>query len=149
MAIDETTERIIIEFLGKYEFDAMPWRVPFEAEAAQGIKPVDFMKKEYANVINDKQAELVDVIGPFDIIAVRNKNVYFFLVKKVENNMINFVSEDERETFLEAKKNKAKIYVMTNPYPEHLFKVYNVSRQSIKNMKINLNKCKEVDLSSL
>lgn len=150
MAIEDINERVIIEFLGKYEFDALPWRVPFEKEASENISPHDFFKKNYANVLSEKQINLFEKIsGPFDIIAVKNKKFYFFLMKKQENSTFSFSSEEEKDMFFHAKKKKAKVYIMTNPYPEHLFKVYNVPKAAVKEIKININKCKEIELETL
>jgi len=149
MALDEITERVVIGLLGRYEFDAIPWRVPFEAEAIEGLSISGFFKKNYKGIITDKQVEVLKKMGPVDIIGIKNNKIYFFLVKKPENSSVKFSSEDEKKNFLNAKKKNVNVYIIENPYPEHMFKVYDAPKEAIVSLKIKLNKCKLVNLEKI
>lgn len=149
MALDEITERVIIEYLGRFEFDAIPWRVPFEAEYLYGQDISTFFKQNYAPFITDKEIEVFKKMEPVDLIAVKDNKIYFFIVRKPENGVVHFTSEEEKQSILFAKKKRAKILLITNEYPEHLFKVYDFSEKSVEGLKIHLNRCNEIDLEKL
>jgi hypothetical protein len=149
MVLDEISERVIIEYLGRFEFDAIPWRVPFESEYTHGKDLNTFFKENYAPFITDKQIEAFKKMEPVDIIAVKNKEIFFFLVKKPENETVNFASEEEKKSLLQAKKKHARLFLMTDEYPKHLFNIYEFSAKSIEGLKIHLNKCKPVDPEKL
>lgn len=146
MALDEKIENAIIGFLGEFEFEAIPWRVPFEEQYTEGLDLSEFFKKYYEGLVSPGQIKLFKKVGPFDIIAMKDKKIYFFLVKKPKNNNVSFASEKERDNFLEAKELEATVLLMTNMYPKKLFKVYEVTEKAIEGLNIKLNKADLLNL---
>jgi hypothetical protein len=140
---DEPHERAIIEFLGKYNFEALPWRVPFEKEAEENIEAHEWLRKQYAPFLPASQIKQFEQMFPVDFFAFKRHKIYFFLLK----TKMNFESEEEKKDFFATKKKGIRVYVMSNPYPKQLFKVYDLSEKDVTGL--NIKPEKEVDLNKI